>query len=176
MRDVILTAIVFGALPFCFKRPYIGVLFWSWISFMSPHRLTWGFAYDLPFAQIVAVPTLAGLIFSKDRRPIPMSPITILLGGFWLHMALTTVFAWYPDEAWPDIVRVSKIFFMTFVTIAVIHDRRELRYLLMVEAFSIGFYGFKGGLWSLATGGGSGLVLGPEGAFIDDNNGIALGA
>src|SRR5262249_51534860 len=28
--------------------------------------------------------------------------------------------------------------------------------------------------WSLATGGASGMVLGPEGSFFEDNNGLAL--
>ena len=28
------------------------------VSFMNPHRLCWGFAYDFPFAYIVAVVTL----------------------------------------------------------------------------------------------------------------------
>jgi hypothetical protein len=37
MRDILVTLIVFGALPFVFKRPYIGVLLWVWISVMNPH-------------------------------------------------------------------------------------------------------------------------------------------
>jgi hypothetical protein len=32
MRDLLLTAIVFGALPFVLKRPWIGVLLWSWMA------------------------------------------------------------------------------------------------------------------------------------------------
>ncbi|HEU4855481.1 MAG TPA: DUF5935 domain-containing protein, partial [Nitrosospira sp.] len=44
MRDILVTLIVFGALPFVFKRPYIGVLLWVWISVMNPHTQGWGFA------------------------------------------------------------------------------------------------------------------------------------
>jgi putative inorganic carbon (HCO3(-)) transporter len=141
---------------------------------MSPHRLSWGFAYDMQFAQIVAIPTLLGFAFTKDRRPIPLVAESALLAAFWGLTFVTTVFAWYPDEAWSAFEQFSKIIFMTFVTIALVQDRVKLRYLLTVEALSIGFYGLKGGVWSLVTGGASGMVLGPEGSFIGDNNGLAL--
>jgi probable O-glycosylation ligase (exosortase A-associated) len=142
---------------------------------MSPHRLTWGFAYDLPFAQIIAIPTLIGLLFTKTRRSIPFIPESALLVAFWGLTLLTTVFAWYPDEAWKDFERFSKILFMTFVTVALAQDRNRLRYVLMVAAISLGYYGLKGGFWGVATGGSLGMVLGPEGSFIGDNNGLSLG-
>jgi hypothetical protein len=31
-------------------RPFVGVLLWSWVSFMSPHKLLWGPASGLPWA------------------------------------------------------------------------------------------------------------------------------
>lgn len=55
MRDILVTALILGSLPFILRRPYIGILVWAWVSYMNPHRLTWVFAYDLPFAQIVGV-------------------------------------------------------------------------------------------------------------------------
>ena len=62
MRDIVLTLVIFGLLPFILRRPHIGVLVWTWIGFMNPHRLTWGFAYDMPFAMIVALVTLVSLL------------------------------------------------------------------------------------------------------------------
>ena len=141
---------------------------------MSPHRLSWGFAYEMPLAQMVAIPMLAGLLITKERRSIPVLAESVLLAAFWGLTFLTTLYAWYPDEAWSDFKQFSKIILMTFVTMALVQDRLKLRYLLLVAAFSIGFYGLKGGAWSIATGGASGMVLGPEGSFIGDNNGLAL--
>ena len=74
MRDVVLTLVIFGTLPFILRRPHIGVLVWTWIGFMNPHRLSWGFAYSLPFAAIVAGATLIGLLVTKDPRKLPMMP------------------------------------------------------------------------------------------------------
>lgn len=175
LRDIIVIGIVFGSLPVCFARPYVGVLVWSWLGFMSPHRLTWGIAYDMQFAQMVAIATLAGLAFTKDRRPIPLGRESGLLFVFWALTALSSVFALYPDLAWKDFKEFSKILLMSFVTMALFQDRVKLRYLLLVAALSIGFFGVKGALWALVTGGEHGWVLGPEGSFIGDNNGLALG-
>ncbi len=72
MRDILVTLLVFGSLPFILKRPYIGVLVWSWISYMNPHRLTWGFAYSLPFAQIVAVTLLFSFLISREKKSYPV--------------------------------------------------------------------------------------------------------
>ena len=51
IRDLLVTAIVLGALPFALKHAYIGVLLWTWISIMNPHRLAWGFAYTFVVCQ-----------------------------------------------------------------------------------------------------------------------------
>ena len=53
MRDYVLTAFVFGMVPFCVARPWIGILMWYWLGLMSPHRLTWSFAYTMPFAMVI---------------------------------------------------------------------------------------------------------------------------
>jgi hypothetical protein len=43
--------------PLIFWRPHVGILLWTWIGLMSPHRLTYGWAFSFPFAQIVAICT-----------------------------------------------------------------------------------------------------------------------
>jgi probable O-glycosylation ligase (exosortase A-associated) len=52
-------------------------------------------------------------------------------------------------------------------------DTYKLKLLLYVIALSIGFYGLKGGIWALATGGGN-QVLGPPETFISGNTEIGL--
>ena len=54
MRDLIIVAIcVFGSLV-ALRKPWIGVLVWTWLSLMNPHRYAWGFAYDAPLAAMSA--------------------------------------------------------------------------------------------------------------------------
>src|SRR3546814_13159344 len=59
MRDLLLALIVFGSVPFTLVRPYVGILFFYWLSLMNPHRMTWGFAYDLRSSLLVGSVTLA---------------------------------------------------------------------------------------------------------------------
>ena len=123
MRDLLVIIVVFGALPWIFTRPYIGVLFWSWLGYMNPHRLTWSFAYDFPFAQVVALATLVGLLFSRERKRIPWTPTTAIWVMFVLWMNVTTLFALDPAFAYAEWDRTMKIQLMTLVTLMVMAAR-----------------------------------------------------
>jgi probable O-glycosylation ligase (exosortase A-associated) len=173
MRDIFLFAIIFASVPVCFLRPWIGILVFSWISYMNPHRFTWGPAYDFPFAKIVAVVTIAGLLFTKDKMSLPKTRETLLIVLLGIYFTFTNFFAFYPDQAWIQWEKVIKVLVMTLVTIVLINDRAKLKYLVIVIAFSIGLLGIKGGIFSLATG-GEHRVYGPAGSLIADNNEMAL--
>ncbi len=173
IRDILVTTVIFGLLPVCFIRPWIGVLVWSWIGYMNPHRMTCGFAYSIPFAQIVALTTMGGLLFTKERYPLPRTKEVFFLVALWGVFFLTTLFAVYPEDAWPQLEKVSKILLMTFVTLLLFQDPKKLRALLWVIALSIGYFGLKGGIWAVLTG-GQWMVLGPEGSFIAGNTEIGL--
>ena len=86
MRDILVTAIVFGVLPMVLKRPHWGIYLWAWLSYMNPHRQCWGFARDMPFAQFTAIATLLGFLFSKEPRRFPWTPETVVLVIFILWM------------------------------------------------------------------------------------------
>ena len=172
MRDIVITLIVLASLPYAFKRPYIGVLMWVWISVMNPHRLSWGFAYSFPFAAIIAATTLAGLVFTSDPKKLPMTPVVSTFIAFGAWMAFTTLFAFSPDSS-EMLSRVMKIFLMTLVTMMVIKDKRQLHMLIWVLVGSLGYYGIKGGIFTVVSGGNF-RVWGPEGSFIEGNNEVAL--
>jgi probable O-glycosylation ligase (exosortase A-associated) len=173
IRDILLTVVIFGLLPICFLRPWIGVLVWSWIGYMNPHRLTWGFAYSMPFAFMVAIAVIIGAFFTKDRYSLPRTREVFLLLLLWFTFFLSTLFAVYPQDAWEQLSKVSKILLMTFITLLLLQNPKKLRMLLWVIALSIGFFGLKGGIWSVLTG-GQNMVLGPPNSFIAGNTEIGL--
>ena len=150
---IALTAFVFAMLPICLAHPWIGMLMWAWLGYMNPHRLTWHFSYTMPYAIMVAVATLVGLLFTKDRKPMPWVRETYLLSALWLLFTLSTVFALYPGDAWKRWYFVSKILLFTYVPLLLLQDRKRLKWFLLVIALSIGFYGLKGGIWSIGKGG-----------------------
>ncbi|MEL6949412.1 MAG: putative O-glycosylation ligase, exosortase A system-associated [Pseudomonadota bacterium] len=174
MRDLVLLLVFAGFLPFCFWRPYVGLLVWSCLGYLNPHRLTWGFAYYFPFVAISAAATLAGLLAARERNmrlPVTATTIVWMLFVFW--MVLTTQFALNPETASNELSRTIKIQLMVLVTLLIMHDKKRIMWLAGVMAFSIAFYGVKGGLFVVATGGAY-LVWGPEGTFIEGNNEIAF--
>lgn len=173
MRDLFVTIVVLGSLPFILARPYVGVLMWSWLGYMNPHRLAWGFATTMPFAFMVAVTTLVALFLSKEPKRIPWTRETVLLLIFIGWMFLTTIFSNYPWLAWNQWDKVWRIMLMTYVTMMLINDKERIHLLMIVIALSLGFYGVKGGVFVL-TGGSAHQVLGPWGSFISERNSIAL--
>jgi probable O-glycosylation ligase (exosortase A-associated) len=173
MRGTVVLIIILGSLPFCLSQPWIGVLMYSWISYMNPHRYAWGPARDFPVALIVALTTLMGLAFTKDKSPLTKDGITVLMILLWIVFAFTTVFAINQDEALPHFIQTSKIWLMILVSVLLINTPKKLRYLILVIALSLGLIGIKGGIWALSSGGAN-RVYGPDGTFISDNNDVAL--
>ena len=173
MRDILLTLIVFGFIPFIFIRPFVGALVLTWLGFMSPHGLTFGFAQELPFSKIISVVTLIALFMYKDKN-IPRSSMILwlfLLYVFW--STVTTLFAIYPDSAMEQWGEFMKLVIMMVIILLMTNNKERLNALVAVVVFSIGFYGFKGGIFTIMTQ-GTLTVWGPLLSFISDNNALGL--
>lgn len=173
MRDLIITAMFFGAIPLVFMRPWTGILLFSWISYMNPHRLTYGFAFSFQFALIAALVTIIAFSISHKDKKIPMTPITVMLIIFILWASITTMTALAPEGVWEQYTKFIKIQLMIFLTLAMIKTREQINWLIIVIVCSIGFYGVRGGIFSVLTGGNF-RVWGPPGSFFEDNNSLAL--
>jgi len=173
MRDILVTAIVFGLLPFVFKRPWIGILLWTWLAYMNPHRQAWGFAYSFPFSMVVGLVTIGAYMFTNSRKEILWTRETVVLLIFVIWMFVTTLFAFYPEDAWLQWNKVWKIQLMIFVIAMIIQDHKQLNWMIWVIALSLAYYGVKGGIFTIATGGNY-HVWGPSNTFIGGNNEIAL--
>lgn len=174
MRDIAVVAFILLMIPVMIRRPWIGVMVWVWISLMNPHHFGWGLAADMRVALIVAVATLIGLVVTRDRVRLPINATTILLILLPLWMTVTLLFSFHFDDALRRWEEVMKIFLFILVTASVVHTRRHVETLLWVMVLSVGFFGVKGGLFTIATGGAY-RVWGPPGeSYISDNNSISI--
>lgn len=173
MRDIALALFIFGMLPYILVRPYVGLLIWSWLGYMNPNRLCYGFAISFPWVHLVAVVTLVSLLLSKESKKIPRSATSVMLVTFLLWTGLTTVFAVLPDAAWNKWEEFAKVLVMVFVTMILVNSRERMHWLVWMIVVSLGFYGVKGGAFTI-LGGGVNHVLGPPSSFIADNNALAL--
>lgn len=173
MRDIFVTVVVFGSLPLILWRPFYGIIMWTWLGYMNPHRMAWGFSTTMPFALMVAVATLLGLLASNESKKIPWTRETVVLLLFVLWMCLTTAFAFNPMIAGEQLDKVLKIQFMTFVSLILLTQRNRIHAIVWTVAVSLGFYGIKGGIFTITSGGGF-HVQGPAGTFIGGNNELGL--
>ncbi|MGQ5522097.1 putative O-glycosylation ligase, exosortase A system-associated [Chitinimonas sp. PSY-7] len=168
-----LVAVLLVATFYALRRPWVGVLIWTWVSIMNPHKLAFGFANNAPFAAIAAAVTFLAMVFTKDKIKVPWSPPVVVLLLFVLWMCLTTVFAMHGEASWIQLNKVLKIQLMTLVALAVLYERKHIELFVWVNILSIGFYGFKGGIFTITSGGGA-RVWGPPGGFIEGNNELAV--
>ena len=173
MRDIVLTLFVLGSVPMMVYRPFIGLLFWMWLSFMNPHRLTWSFAFNFPFVQVAAIATLLGFFASREQKRVPGGAVVTLWALFSIWVTITTLFAMNPDLAWPEWIRYMKVQIMTLAVLMIVTSRERILWSVVTIAVSICFYGVKGGIFTLATG-GKHMVLGPRNSFISGNTEIAF--
>jgi putative inorganic carbon (hco3(-)) transporter len=174
MRDIVITAMILGLVPLIWKRPWIGVLAWLWVSVMNPHRFAYGFANSFPFAAIIVVVTVASMLKSRRDVKLPFNATTALFIMLPLWMCITTFFAFEPALAYVRWKEVMKIFFFIVIGASLINSRKQVDWVIWVIVFSVGFFGVKGGLFTILTG-GTYRVYGPPGdGFMSDNNAIPV--
>jgi probable O-glycosylation ligase (exosortase A-associated) len=117
--------------------------------------------------------TLLAWLVSREPKLPPRLLVVFALAAFTLWTSIAALFAIHPEVAFPKWEEIIKILAMTFVTMCVVQSRERIHQLVWVIVVSIGFYGIKGGIFGIVTG-GQYRVWGPEGTFIEDNNSLAL--
>jgi putative inorganic carbon (HCO3(-)) transporter len=173
MRDILVTAIILVWLVFILRRSHYGAYLWAWLSYMNPHKQCWGFAMNMPFAQVAFLVTAMSMFMSKEPKRIPWTRETILLVIFMLWMTLTTLMAFYSNLAWVHWEKVIKIQMGTFMTLMLVTSKERLRLFIWVICLSIGYYGIKGGIFTIMHGGVY-RVQGPASTFFEGNNEMGL--
>jgi putative inorganic carbon (HCO3(-)) transporter len=174
VRDAILFLAFACVIPFIFKRPVVGVLAYACVGLMNPHRLTYGAAYNFPFAMLLCGMTLLSLVISKEKKKLPMTGPVLVLLIFIAWMTLTSTMALVPETTWDGWSKVMKTMLMLIVTMMIVRTAADVKALALVVAMSLGFWGFKSGLYTIMSGGSAGM-MGPANSYISDNNTLALG-
>ena len=175
MRDIIVSLLILYLLLRTLRKVEYGAYLWTWLSLMNPHRLAFGFASTLPWAQMAALTTFVAMVFSRERKPLPLNTGVVALILLWLWMTLTALTSINPPEiVWERWIFVAKINLMLLVTLMLLRGRQQIDRLIWVVALSVGFFGIKGGVFTIGTG-GSYRVWGPPGSMLEENNALAVG-
>lgn len=173
MRDILVIALVALFALMALRRPWIGVMLWTWISIMNPHRYAWGFAASAPVAMVAALVTLIGMLFSREREsPFKGAPVWLFF-AFSLWITLSWLLGVDPVGDYAQWDKVMKIYLMTFVALILLNNRHHIMAFVWVTAGSLALLGLKGGIFTVLHAGNY-RVWGPGGSFIQDNNAFAL--
>lgn len=180
VRDIGLIILYLAAVPWSFLDPFVGVLFWAWISYFNPQDFTWGLASRIPIGYLVAIPTLIGLPFTKLKQLPPLTIQTGLLAALWLWFCLTSVNVFISPELKHhsvdtlDSLRLfTKMMLMLLVALVLITDFKRFRWWYLVTAGSFALFALKIAVWGVATG-GQYRAYGPRNSMIYDNNDFGL--
>jgi putative inorganic carbon (HCO3(-)) transporter len=180
MREAVFL-VLFGLLfPIAFIRPFFGILLWTVMSYLSPHRYTYGFAPNLPVGYLTAVPTLAGALISGRLRMPPVTRETVLLGLLWAWFGLTTLNVYSSNLLMHHLADtlsrfgdVSKTLLMVVVAMMLVTDKSKLRWWYVVTAGCFAFLALKALRFGLVTSGEM-RVYGPPNTELADNNAFGL--
>jgi putative inorganic carbon (hco3(-)) transporter len=174
MRDIALLGVLLVLWPLALKRPWIGILTWAWLSLNVPQLQTYGFMFGTPVAMVTAVLTMIGILVSREPKSLPMSPPIVLLIVFTLWMCVTYPFSLVDtDSNAEQLEKVLKINLFTLLCALVLYTRRQIDWLIIVVTLSVAFFGIKGGIFTITTGGA--FRVRGEGGFLHGNNEVGLG-
>lgn len=173
IRDIVIAIIVLVAGLYALRRAWTGVLLWTWLSTMNPHRYAWGVLSTAPVAAFAAGVTLLGLAFTKERRSPFIGLPVIVFAFFIVWMTISWLMGRDISEEYWTWSRSIKIYLMIFVTLALLHTKEHIMAFAWVLIGSLAILGAKGGFFTLITLGNH-RVWGPPDSFVAGNNEFAL--
>lgn len=174
MRTYAFLAVFGTMLPMALVQPFVGALLWCWIAFMNPHREVWGFGTGLPYAVIVFGTTALAWLVSSEPKRFAANWVTVLLIVLAVLVTMTSFSSLAPAAAtWSKWDRTVKTIAGALLVACMLTSRERIHALVWLMAIAIGFYGVKGGIFTINTGGGF-IVLGPPDSMISDRNHLAV--
>jgi putative inorganic carbon (HCO3(-)) transporter len=137
VRSIALFLELLVLLPIVLLRPFVGVILWSWISFMNPHRLVFGgIALEMPWASIIFFATIFGCVLAREPKRFPVNAVTVQIGLFLVLICITSLFALAP---WENVEAKWELTFKAFlfllVTAALLTSKERIHALIWIMAF-----------------------------------------
>ncbi len=158
------------------RYPFVGLMLWAWFTLATPHQAAY-LAGLLPLNLIIAGVTFVSFFFHKEFAKVRLNGLIVLLFlfSFWLWFSQTQSLD--PESSAEYFDRFIKILIFVFLCMMVVTSRLRFHALLWLFAIVMGFYGAKGGAYTLLTLGQNTYYGLPDSILYDNNHmGIALAA
>lgn len=177
MRDLVLLAGLLVLIPMIFKRPFVGVLVWTWIALLNPHREAFGFSSSLRPNLLIVLVTLLAFAFSSEPKKWPGGALAMNFAAFMVWTTICLIVAPDPETSfvfYNDFV--IKMAIHMAILLVLINSAHRLIALVWTYALSLGYHAVKIGLVTIKSGGiiGSYTGFGPADTMLEDRNHFAL--
>ncbi len=172
MRDLAFVGFLLALIGFGFKRPFLFVLAYAYIDIVSPQRLTYLLLNSAPISLIAFALAFLGWAVADDKKGIGIAPRQILLVMLLLYCGYTTMHADFPDSApnkWDWVWKA--LVFATFLPFT-LRTRLRIESLLLFMVLSAASIIIVGGIKTLASGGGYGILN----LMVTSNSGLYEGS
>tara|TARA_R110002096_G_scaffold436105_1_gene668151 strand:- start:174069 stop:175322 length:1254 start_codon:yes stop_codon:yes gene_type:complete len=162
-----------SAFPMVLYRYQVGALVIAFISFMYPQSNMYGFALSIEWIDLFFIVTIASYFFKQGYKSYTHHPLITVILILYTWSTITTFMAINYDYSYDSWEKFSKVLVIALLVYAMLGTEKRMVALLKVMVLSYGFYGIKGGLFTIASG-GTAHVLGPLSSFFHGNNEMAL--
>ncbi|TRY30816.1 putative O-glycosylation ligase, exosortase A system-associated [Aliiglaciecola sp. M165] len=173
-RDLILVGLLFMAIYFSIKRPYIGVAAWVWIALTAPAKWAFGFSNDFRLNLTIVVVAALSYVFVQKNKHWRMNSLSFLVILFWIWTLISTAtnqtsFSFYVWDYWNQFTKVLLLYI--FVTLC-ITKRLHIDTLIWAIVLSISSYAAMEAVKFILSGGGHRIV--GKAGIIQDRNDLAV--
>lgn len=174
MRDLLILLVVFASVAATLRYPFVGILAWAWFTLMTPNQLGYG-AFGVPLNLVIAAATMGSIVINGGLKNFRADPVTLALVLFAGWLTISQWFSLDADQSAQYYDRFIKTIVFILLAIQMTTTRLRAHALLWMLVISVGYFGAKGGLFTLATL-GQYRVQGIEDTVLADNNhlGIAM--
>jgi probable O-glycosylation ligase (exosortase A-associated) len=172
MRDLAFVGFLVLLLGFGLRRPFVLVLGYAYIDIVSPQRLSYYLLNAVPISQIFFLAALLGWLVADRKAGTPLSVRQLLFALLLIWSGWTTLHADFPIDAQVKWDWVSKVLIFAVFLPLTLRTRLRLEALLVIIVLSGASIIITGGIKTLASGGGYGVLnLG-----VDNNTGLYEGS
>ncbi len=174
MRDALVLGFILAALLVTLRYPFVGLLTWAWFTLLTPHQLAYG-TFGVPLNTVIALVTIVSMVAHGEFRRSRLDAITVLMLMFSVWLVVAQQFSLDPARSGIYFDRFIKLMLFAVLCAQLASDRLRVHAMLWILVLSMGYFGLKGGLFTIATL-GQYRVQGVENTVLEDNNhlGIAL--
>lgn len=172
MRDLAFIGFLLALLALGLKRPFLFVLVYTYVDTVSPQRLSYYLINSIPLSMYVAAFAMGGWLLADDKRQLRIAPrqgLMLMLLGWAFY---TTSHADFPVEALEKWDWVSKSLIWAMFMPLALRTRLRLEAALLFMVLSAGAIVIVGGMKTLASGGGYGVLN----LMVTSNSGLYEGS